>query len=565
MNQLKVTISILSFVSLLFGNCKPASNNDPFSDNLFYVLLLNAIANGREEDCYFSSAGVNGDALYNDQWHLQNLGQLGGTVGEDANVNPVWNQGASGNQVIVSVVDDGLDIRHEDLSSNISVTARGLNLLNNTIYPTHSYSTSFHGTAVGGVIAARGNNFVGVRGAAPCSKLVGVNILEKSTIYSSDEYRAMINESSRVSISNNSWGSPDGYGWLWPSSSLWQQGVREGLLNGKTGKGTVYVWAAGNGANGGTISSPVLVDDANYDGQANFYGVMAIGGIGQDGKKANYSESGANLWVVAHTQGNNATAYTTAISTTDASGSFGLNTGSSSGDYSQSSYTKKFNGTSSATPLAAGVISLLLSKYPNLSWRDVRELVAYSARKNDPADGDWTTNGAGLNINHKYGFGAVDATSLLTRAGTWTPITATHSSYILPVLSPNTPIPDNDLVTGATVNYPVSTSYTYIEYVDVEFTSNHTYFPELYILITSPSGTTSFLSVPHACANPYNNSLCSTGNTSIASMTGSSTYRFGLARNLGENPNGNWTIQVYDASATDTGSINSVRLQIYGR
>ncbi|TGL15338.1 S8 family serine peptidase [Leptospira meyeri] len=563
MNQLKTTISVLTLVSAFLGNCNPVNKNDPFSDALFYAFLFQAIGNAQEENCSFSP--VNADSLFNDQWHLRNLGQSGGTVGEDANVNPVWNQDISGNKVIVSVVDDGLDTRHEDLSANISVTARGLNLLNSTIFPNHTYSNSFHGTAVGGVIAARGGNGIGVRGAAPCSKLVGVNILEKSTIYTSDEYRAMVNEASRVSISNNSWGSPDGYGWLWPSSSLWQQGINEGIRTGKSGKGTVYVWAAGNGANGGSITAPILVDNANYDGQANFYGVMAIGGIGQNGVKANYSESGANLWVVAHTQGNSATAYTTAISTTDATGTSGINAGGTSGDYSFANYTKKFNGTSSATPLAAGVISLLLSYRPDLSWRDVRELVAYSARTNDPGDTDWTMNAAGLNINHKYGFGAVDAANLLSSAGTWTPITTPQMIDTLPLLSPNTPIPDNDLVTGATVNYNVTSGITYIEYVDVEFTSNHTYFPELYIRITSPGGTSSFLTEAHACANPYSGSLCSTGNTSIASMTGSSTYRFGLARTLGENPNGTWIIRVFDASATDTGSINSVQLRIYGR
>ncbi|EOQ96526.1 convertase P-domain protein [Leptospira wolbachii serovar Codice str. CDC] len=563
MNRLKTIFSLLALVSLSLGNCKPINDDEKISDLFLYYLLFQALANATEENCSFSPSSS--DALYNDEWHLRNVGQLGGTVGEDANVSPVWNQDISGNRVIVSVVDDGLDIRHEDLSQNISVTARGLNLLNGTIYPTHSYSNSFHGSAVGGVIAARGGNNLGVRGAAPCSKLVGVNILEKSTIYTSDEYRAMVNESSRVSISNNSWGSPDGYGWLWPSSSLWQQGINEGIRQGKSGKGTVYVWAAGNGANGGTIVAPILVDNANYDGQANFYGVMAIGGIGQNGKKAAYSESGANLWVVAHTQGNSATAYTTAISTTDATGSNGLNVGGSSGDYSLGNYTKKFNGTSSATPLAAGVIALLIGKYPELTWRDVRELVAYSARKNDASDTDWALNTAGLNINHKYGFGAVDAVSLLTKASTWTPITAGLITYTATALSPNTPIPDNDLVTGATVNYTVGSTINYIEYVDVEFTSNHSYFPELSIEITSPSGTKSVLTEPHACVNPYNNSLCSSGNTSIASMTGSSTYRFGLARHLGENPNGIWVLKVFDSSATDTGQINSVQLRIYGR
>ncbi|MCW7460863.1 S8 family serine peptidase [Leptospira limi] len=555
-----VTFLILG---LVYGNCNPIKKNDPFSDNLILLLLINSILNAREVDCTFSSADT--DPFYSDQWHLQNLGQFGGTPGEDARVKTVWDQGYSGNQVIVSVVDDGLNIVHEDLSANISVTARGLNMFNNTFNPSHSYSNSFHGSAVGGVIGARGGNAIGLRGAAPCSKLVGVNILEKSTIYTSDEYRAMVNESGRVFISNNSWGSPDIYGWLWPSSSLWQQGINEGVTLGRGGKGTVYLWAAGNGANGGTVASPVLVDNANYDGQANYYGVMAIGGIGENGKKAAYSESGANLWVVAHTQGNNTTAYTTAISTTDATGVNGLNAGGTSGDYTNSSYTKKFNGTSSATPLAAGVVALLLSKNPNLSWRDVRELVAYSARKNDASDTDWTTNAAGLNINHKYGFGAIDAQQLLVRSNSWSPIGAALKTETMSSITPGTSIPDNDLVTGANASYSVSSSISYIEFVDVEFTTNHTYFPELKITVTSPSGTVSVLSEVHACRNPSNNSGCTSGSTSIANMTGSSTYRFGLTRLLGENPNGSWTIRAYDGAAGDTGTIQSVRLKIYGR
>ncbi|TGM46855.1 serine protease [Leptospira biflexa] len=563
MKFLQLGLITIIITSLGLGNCNPIKKSDPFSDNLLLLLLLNSFATARELDCTFSSSGT--DSLYDDQWHLQNYGQLGGTTGEDARVKPVWDQGYSGNQVIVSVVDDGLDIRHEDLAANISISTRGLNLFNNTFNPSHSYTNSFHGSAVGGVIGATGGNGMGVRGAAPCSKLVGVNILEKSTIFTSDEYRAMVNESGRVFISNNSWGSPDLYGWLWPSSSLWQQGINEGVSLGRGGKGTVYFWAAGNGANGGTVASPTLVDNANFDGQANYYGVMAIGGIGQNGMKASYSESGANLWVVAHTQGNNASAYTTAISTTDASGGFGFNAGGTGGDYVFSNYTRRFNGTSSATPLAAGVAALLLSKYPEFTWRDVRELIAYSARQNDASDPDWTTNAAGLKINHKYGFGAIDAEQLFVRANTWTPISASFKTETMNTVSPGTSIPDNDLVTGANVSYPVTSSITYVEFVDVEFTSNHTYFPELRITVTSPSGTVSVLTELHACRNPLNNSGCTSGNTSIATMTGSSTYRFGLTRLLGENPNGSWNIRVFDGGAGDTGSIQSIRLRIYGR
>ncbi|TGL51666.1 serine protease [Leptospira kemamanensis] len=557
-------ISAFLLVALLFlSHCVPRKKNDLVSDDFLFLYLLNSILNARELDCTFSP--TSSDALYNDQWHLFNYGQFGGIAGEDANVQSVWNQGYSGNQVIVSVVDDGIDLTHEDLKDNISISTKGLNLFNNTLFPSHAYSSSFHGSAVGGVIGARGGNGIGVRGAAPCSKLVGVNLLEKSTIYTSDEYRAMVNESGKVFISNNSWGSPDTYGWLWPSSSLWQQGINEGISLGRGGKGTVYLWAAGNGANGATVSSPLLVDNANYDGQANYFGVMAIGGIGQNGQKASYSEEGANLWAVAHTQGNDASAYTTAITTTDAAGVFGMNAGGTSGDYTFANYTRRFNGTSSATPLAAGVVALLLSKYPNLTWRDVRELVAYSARQNDISDGDWVTNGAGLHVNHKYGFGAVDAEQLLLAASSWTPITTPQRIEDMGSIPYGDAIPDNN-ITGVTVNYPVSSSISYIEYVDVEITTNHIYFPELGIVVTSPNGNTaSVLAEPHACANPSTNSGCTFGNTSIATMTGSSTYRFGIARSLGENPNGVWTIRVYDDGVGDTGTIQSVRMKIYGR
>ncbi|TGL65649.1 S8 family serine peptidase [Leptospira jelokensis] len=561
---LKRWIFAYLLVTLLnLSHCVPKKNNDLVSDDFLFLYLLNSILNARELDCTFSPNSS--DSLYNDQWHLFNYGQLGGTSGEDARVRSVWDQGYSGNQVIVSVVDDGIDLSHEDLKDNISISAKGLNLFNNSLFPYHAYSSSFHGSAVGGVIGARGGNGIGVRGAAPCSKLVGVNLLEKSTIYTSDEYRAMVNEMGKVYISNNSWGSPDTYGWLWPSSSLWQQGINEGISLGRGGLGTVYLWAAGNGANGNTVSSPLLVDNANYDGQANYYGVMAIGGIGQNGMKASYSEEGANLWAVAHTQGNSATAYTTAITTTDAAGAFGLNAGGTSGDYSFSNYTRRFNGTSSATPLAAGVVALLLSKYPSLSWRDVRELVAYSARQNDPGDLDWDTNGAGLHVNHKYGFGAIDAEQLLLRASSWTPITTPQRVETMSAVNYGNAIPDNNVV-GVSVMYPVSSSINYIEYVDVEITTGHTYFPELGIVVTSPTGAIqSVLAEPHACANPATNSGCSFGSTTIASMTGSSTYRFGIARLLGENPNGMWTIRVYDDGVGDTGTIQTVRMKIYGR
>ena len=59
------------------------------------------------------------DEVFDDQWHLQNTGQTSGTFGEDANVTSVWNS-YTGNGIIISVVDDGLDKDHPDISPNYS-------------------------------------------------------------------------------------------------------------------------------------------------------------------------------------------------------------------------------------------------------------------------------------------------------------------------------------------------------------------------------------------------------------------------------------------------------------
>ena len=55
----------------------------------------------------------------------------------------------------------------------------------------------------------------------------------------------------------------------------------------------------------------------------------------------------------------------------------------------------------------------------NLTWRDVQYLVVYTSDSSSLQDGDWVTNGAGLNVSHKFGFGAIDAEALVTRGRRW--------------------------------------------------------------------------------------------------------------------------------------------------
>ncbi|HEY0664676.1 MAG TPA: S8 family serine peptidase, partial [Gallionella sp.] len=360
------------------------------------------------------AAAVMVDPLYADQWNLKNTGQQGviapsGSIGEDINVEPAWLT-YKGTGVHIAVVDDGLEIGHEDLVANIAQTGLSHNYVTGSFDPTNDSTdtASGHGTAVAGIAAARDMNGLGGRGAAPRASLLGYNLLQSFT--TSNEADAMTRGSPNVHISNNSWGAPDNAD-LHASASTWRAAIEAGLATGRNGRGTIYTWAAGNGG---------ALDNSNYDGQTNYRGVIAVAAVNDQGKQASYSESGANLWISAPA-GEFCDTHT--ISTTDRSGGVGLNTATTAGasDYANPDYTRCMNGTSSAAPAAAGAIALLLEANPNLGWRDVRLILAQSARKNDATDPGWTTGVTlpAYHYNHKYGFGVIDAQAAITLAKTW--------------------------------------------------------------------------------------------------------------------------------------------------
>jgi kexin len=545
----KKSLVILLFFILWMQNCKNTDKSN-IQELVVAMIMLDKVINPLK---FCSDRSPNPkDTFYSDQWHLYNDGSISGSLaGEDAKVQSVWQSNNKGDGVVIAVVDDGLETTHEDLNANISTSISGYNYINNTTNPNHIYDNSGHGTNVAGVAAARDLNGVGVRGAAPCATIVGRNILEQNSIPTSTESDSMIKDIEKISLSNNSWGADDNTGLLWPSSSTWQASIDTGIATGRNGKGALYFWAAGNGSEpafGTTLSSSVgEVDNSNHDGQANYHGVLAVCGVGINGKKAAYSEQGANLWVCAHTQGNDTSSYTKAITTTDPTGNRGFNSSLSkicsdcSTNYSNRNYNNSFNGTSSATPLALGVTALLIKAYPDFSWRDIREVLAKSARKNDSIDSDWTTNAVGYNINHKYGFGTVDAANAIATAKTWTKISADYlkedSSSTASVV-----IPDGNS-TGVTqsISFTSVKGIKKIEYVDINFTTNHNRLGDITVTLTSPSGTKSILTKQHYCVsgNSYGVNLCD-------NYSSGKTFRFGSARHLGENPNGTWTLQVVD-------------------
>ncbi len=539
------------------GVTSPLNHGGLVNGNAYYYVLTAANAGGESAASLPASATpvngvVAGDTLYGDQWHLNNTGQSGagspGVAGQDINVEPVWTAcGAAntcrGEGVRIAVVDDGLEIAHEDLFANIA-TGLSYNYVTGSNDPTNATTdaTSGHGTSVAGIVGARDLNGLGVRGVAPRANLVGYNLLQYPT--TSNVTDAMTRGAAAVGVNTNSWGATDGTGNLSPSGLAWRTAINNGLANGRGGLGIVYTWAAGNGGTGN-------VDNSNYDGQANYRGVMAVGAVNDQGTKSSYSERGANLWVSAP-GGEFCTTHT--ITTVDRTGGLGSNTAATAGatDYPETNYTKCMNGTSSATPMVAGVSALVLQANPNLGWRDVRVILAATARKNDPANAEWAVNGALFHINPNYGFGVVNASTAVTTAQTYTTYLPAEKTYTTSLSSPNLAIPDN-IITGVSNTITVSGSgITEVEFVEITFSAaNHTYSGDLEVTLTSPAGTySSKLAETHACAGD----IC----------TAYSGWVFGSANQLGEAADGNWTLTVKDLGALDIGTFQSWKLKFYG-
>jgi subtilisin family serine protease len=380
------------------------------------------------------------DALYPYQWHLKNTAQhdfvlYDAVAGNDINVEPVWQMGYTGKGVSVAVIDQGVEINHPDLIGNIDIH-HCWNYLNNSYDTTPASSANAHGTAVAGIIAAKAYNGIGGRGVAPEATLVSYNMLESQEIVDwSLALDSLVRGVERVDIYNNSWGI--GAGTLYPNpsyeDSIYKELSRQmayGVKFGREGKGAIYIKSAGNDR---IKFNEERLDfennwNANFDPeQVDRYAII-VGASNADGHYSEYSNPGANLLINAPGGDSNAPYLELdlhQIVTTDLSGMYaGYDIQEGHGiDYhfdakgnENFDYTDRMNGTSAAGPIVAGVVALMLEANPNLTWRDVRYILATTATKNGSG---YSVNGAGHTFSNDYGFGRVNAQDAVEAAIHW--------------------------------------------------------------------------------------------------------------------------------------------------
>lgn len=492
---------------------------------------------------------VNGDPLKEHQWHLTNTGQkafsaTAGTAGQDINLVETIRDGILGEGVRIAISDTGVQQSHRGLSPNLLTgMSRNYNLnyssataWNGDSSPATADEGNAHGTAVAGIAVERGWQGFGGRGVAPFAKFAGFQFIPAQEKLSSSGYlTAALQDQYQgdFDIFNYSWGDPQCA--LEEYDAAYKQKIKNGITSLRGGKGAIYVKAAGNeftGSLGDCYSSTTsyFLGNANFSEESTTPYMIVVGAVNAAGFSSSYSSPGSNIWISApggeYGWSKPSTAdelsLQPAIVTTDFAGcGVGFKTVSpdhNDFDAGQSpntncEHTATMNGTSAATPVVSGAVALMLSANPNLTWRDVKHILAATADKVHPTAGatahpassanlsghtyqqGWITNAAGYHFHNWYGFGRVNVDKAVAMAKNYVSnlgtLKETNSGTTWKYSGTvNASVPAAS-ATGLSRTIAVSENYS-IEAVQVRVAASSC-IGNLGIELTSPSGTKSIL------------------------------------------------------------------------
>lgn len=438
-----------------------------------------------------------------------------------------WKNGFSGAGIKIGVADDGIDKHHPDLSNVNTVTSSGPG--GNSPYP--EKNSESHGTAVAGIIGGTGNKEIcGI--AYKCS-LVSLKVL---ALNGTPEQRAQLYANAAnnqtCDIINSSWGPPDSGGIISPI--IYQYFIDAFAICatiGRSGNGILLPFSAGNGY--------AAQKNAAWDPLQNSRYTITVGALNRTLTRSAYSEIGGCLLCSAP-GGNDGSI----------DGNESCITCQNTVPYGSSHVTiimTDFNGTSAACPHVSGILALLLERYPNLTWRDCKELISLNSRVIDSKNDSWIQNGGGRWYNAEYGFGLLDAALITWAAAKFVPLgiqqTDTYSNGTV-----NIAIPTDGTV--ITINIMSSLKVFYMEEAifTVSFTGNAQ--TEISITLVSPSNTESILIIGTAIVTEIG--------SYVSYPLKSETFR-------GESCNGQWLVKLNDViNNTTQSTITAYSLELYG-
>ena len=486
------------------------------------------------------------DPLYADQWHFPLIGD----------VESVWDD-YTGDGVTVAVYDEGVQYTHPDLNDNYDASMHFT--YNGVVYdPMPITGNQGHGTSCAGLIGAEANNGIGGTGVAYDVTITGVNYLEDIQFAEQDVYDAAMIYAAEFDIMSNSWGYSTGFTNFQnlsdpTSSTSHDEAIWQGVnAIGRDGLGTIILKAAGN-----------ETKNVNGDGINVSRTTITVAATDNLGNATYYTNYGSAVLIAAPASG----------VTTDMTGDDGYNAAGDSDPFPVD-YTSEFNGTSAATPTAAGVVALMLEANPELGWRDVNNILALSASHTGSAlggpgsgeeVGSWqlmggtTWNGGGTMFHQSYGYGMVDAFAAVRMAEAWDVLYANQGSqasaneqivsaaYVGGVVK----IPDNNGVagTGIAALQIVSTSDITIETIYITIDISHTNSNDLMLWLRAPDGE--MIEIYNADGNKR-------------TMDGGLTWTFGVESLRGYSSEGTWTVVAEDTVTGNVGTLQGANITFFG-
>lgn len=548
----------------------------------------------------YQSLDLPQDPEYKKQWHLHThhnhaeFDPRSSTLCEEA-----WKllNNFGDEDVVVCIADDGCKLDHGDFNSAHKFADwgyfKGHQLIRRDATesnPTNMYQAgSNHGTSCAGVIAGEMDAVLTV-GAAPNCRLLPIKWESSGKLlFISDSklLTVLTDVGDKIDVMSNSWGITPINMTATPVLNKIKTLQTSG---GRRGKGIVFLWAAGNEnclinytadqnvpyTNGwlsrtewgGVRSTNVFKN--NLTELAN---VMHIGALASTAQRSHYSNYGQGLTLSAPS--NNSHYYRRmslkGLAITTATGQ-------------ESGVTHNFGGTSSATPLVAGIAALVISAYPELTALEVIELLNQTADKNLDFTGYPTTASVSFDndtnwdvspiIPFDHGTFVTNPQDSQSSHGTWSPwfgygrvnakaavaaalqqksdvhSTVTSRSFQA-TTSPNISIPDNaplGITSILSCDKPLLLQTIHIE-VDI----THPYIGDLSLILTSPSGTTIVLHARHTGGSDDNlQRVYTTSNTPELHQLANTPCL------------GDWVLQVQDLAAQDTGHFNHWSLDLTG-